>query len=88
MLDTCSSRSQKTHHYFVEDNLEQNISIVGIELFQLKLEKNIHTHDLKRLELPRRELTQLNAPLLQALRYCTAPNLCPNFGITAFFLVR
>ena len=60
MLETCSSRSQKTHPYFVEDNLKQNISIVGIELFQLKLGKNIHTHDLKRLELPRRELTQLD----------------------------
>ena len=46
------------------------MSIVGIEFFQLKLEKKIHSRDLKRLELSRRELTLLNAPRLQALRYC------------------
>ena len=36
VIEIYSSRSQETHPYFVEDNLEQNNFIVGIEFLQLK----------------------------------------------------
>ena len=70
LLETCSSRSQETYPYFVEDNLEQSNFHCWYRVALINIEKNIHTHNLKCLELPRRELTLLNAPPLQALRYC------------------
>ena len=47
LLETYSSRSQETHPYFVEDDLEQNNFYCWYWVASIKIEKkNIHTQDL------------------------------------------